>query len=123
MLSAPAVWKVPMMWLEGSWRMAAPQSAKRGLRRVKGAVLVRQWAKLLKEGNGTGTVAGGVDVRFTGWWMGERSDVGGMPRETAVETSAVSERSTRHDTLNIVHALCLRTMLICSGRKYQVGGN
>lgn len=77
-----------MMWLEGSLLMAAPQSVKRGFRRVKGLVLVKQWASPLVEE----TLAGGVDVRFTGWWMGERSDVGGTARESAVEAIAVSEK-------------------------------
>ena len=66
-------------------RMAAPQSEKRGLRRVKGEVGVKQWAWLLE--------LGGVLVRFKGWWVGERSDVGGTARaKRVVGASTVSMR-------------------------------
>lgn len=88
--------------------MAAPQSVNLGLRRVKGLVLVKQWATLLAEGEGEEeeeeeTLAGGVvDVRFTGWWMGERSDVGGTARERAVEAITVSRGRNRHRVI-IVH--------------------
>lgn len=85
--------------------MAAPQSVNLGLRRVKGLVLVKQWATLLAEGEEEeeGTLAGGVvDVRFTGWWMGERSDVGGTARERAVEAITVSRERNRHRII-IVH--------------------
>lgn len=85
-----------MMWFEGSLRIAAPQSVKRGLRMVKGLVLVKQWASLL-EVDWLAAGGGGGDVRFTGWWMGERSDVGGTERERAVETMAVSRRRSRYD--------------------------
>lgn len=64
---------MPIMWFEGSCRIAAPQSEKRGLRRVKGVVGMKQWARLLL-GVGSGL------VWFKGWWMGERSDVGGTVR-------------------------------------------
>ena len=90
--------------------MAAPQSVNLGLRRAKGLVLVKQWATLLAEGEGEEeeeeeeeTLVGGVvDVRFTGWWMGERSDVGGTARERAVEAITVSRERIRHRII-IVH--------------------
>ncbi len=78
--------------------MAAPQSVKRGLRRVRGVGLEKQWASLLEEGR----VAGGGDVRFTGWWRGERSDVGGTARERAVQTIAVSQRRNRHGVIIVL---------------------
>ena len=82
--------------------MAAPQSAKRGLRRMKGLVLVKQWAALLEEER----LAAGVDVRFTGWWMGERSDVGGTAREKAVEAMAVNKKRNRHSVIIVPGCLC-----------------
>lgn len=127
MVSAPAVWKVPMMWFEGSCRIAEPQSVKRGRLRVKGILLVWQWAWLLRgdkgveeEKEGTRSVSGGVvDVRFTGWWMGERSDTGVTARAMArvVEASAVSEmrKTLGVSSIIIVLGLCLRTMLVCKG--------
>lgn len=130
MVSAPAVWKVPMMWFEGSLRIAAPQSVKRGRLRVNGVLLVWQWARLLEEEEeeeGTGSVAWGVvDVRFTGWWMGERSDVGGTARATerAVEASAVSEMRKRLGVgIVIVRGWCLRTMLGLLGEVSSLRGN
>ena len=79
------------MWLEGSVRMAAPQSVKRGRRWRMGPRLARQWASRLGEGAALGV---GGEVRFAGWWMGERSDVGRVVREGAVGASARSrERS------------------------------
>ncbi len=78
--------------------MAAPQSVKRGLRRVRGVGLEKQWDLLLGEGR----VVGGGDVRFMGWWMGERSDVGGTARERAVRTIAVSERRNRHGVIIVL---------------------
>lgn len=78
--------------------MAAPQSAKRGFRRVKGLVLVKQWASPLEEE----TLTGGVVVRFTWWWMGERSDVGGATKESAVEAIAVSKKRIRYGII-VVH--------------------
>lgn len=122
MVSAPPVWKVPMMWFDGSFRIAAPQSVKRGRLRVNGVLLVWQWARLLgdnddeveEEEEDTGSVSG--VVRFAGWWMGERSDVGGTARarERVVEANAVSETRKRLGvSLVIAPGLCLRTVLVC----------
>lgn len=93
--------------------MAAPQSVKRGLRRVKGLVLVKQWALLLEEEEEEEEerLAAGVDVRFTGWWMRKRSDGGGRAREKAVEAIAVNEKRNRPSVI-IVAWLCLRAPLI-----------
>lgn len=114
-----------MVGFDGSFRIAAPQSVKRGRLRVNGVLLVWQWARLLadnddeveEEEEGTGSVSGvGVDVRFAGWWMGERSDVGGTARarERVVEANAVSETRKRLGvSIVIAPGLCLRTMLVC----------
>ena len=80
--------------------MAAPQSVKRGFRRVKGLALVKQWAALFARG----TLAGGVDVRFTPWWMGERSDVWRAARERATGEMTVSKKRSRHG-VNILYAV------------------
>ena len=72
---------------------------------MKGLVLVKQWASLLRVGGFA--VGGGGEVRFTGWWMGERSDVGGTARERAVEAMAVSRRRTRQSFV-VVHILSER---------------
>lgn len=110
------------MWFDGSFRIAAPQSVKRGRLRVNGVLLVWQWARLLgdnddeveEEEEDTGSVSG--VVRFAGWWMGERSDVGGTARarERVVEANAVSETRKRLGvSLVIAPGLCLRTVLVC----------
>lgn len=94
---------MPMMWFEGSWRIAAPQSVKRGLRRVKGLVGAKQWAWLLE----MGVV---VVVRlFSGWMrVGERFDVGGRARARARRAVGANAASIRRSTYGvfIVHGFC-----------------
>lgn len=92
--------------------MAAPQSVKRGLRRVKGLALLKQWASLFREV----MLAGVVNVRFTAWWMGERSDVGGTAMERTVEAIAVSKRRSRHGIFIIMHdCVCAQGCSVAGG--------
>lgn len=83
--------------------MAAPQSVKRGFRRMKGLVLVKQCTSLFGEETLAG---GGVDVRFTRWWMGERSDVWRTARERTVEAVAVSKKRNRHRVIIVRSWVC-----------------
>ena len=61
-------------------------------------------------------LAGIMVVRFTGWWIGERSDVGGTARARAVEAIVVSKKRSPHGVFIMNCWLCLCVTLICGKR-------